>query len=137
MQIDCNFGNWAILTAVKNISLVGNVVNNNSNVALYTGAGESSGGKTLLGLTYPTAQALANTTLISNGALAGDLIQFKVSPANEAYVSAIVIGSDWVNAANPSDALDSRIATLTIPNGYIYVRNNNNAGFTWQRVKPN
>ena len=139
-ELDPRFGNWLITKANKTATLIGEVLHDSPTVAVdvYGGAGLTTGGKTLLGLVYPQALGLTATTLINDGARAGDLIQFKVSPLNPAYISAVVSEGAWKNAANPSEPLDPRISLLRTPNSYIYVRfgDGTDAGFKWLRTKP-
>ncbi|MFC1637663.1 hypothetical protein ACFL1W_01445 [Candidatus Margulisiibacteriota bacterium] len=134
-DINYQFGNWLITGADKTLTVVGEVVRTDEEVAVYSGEGLSTGGKTMLGMIYPTAFGLASTGLISDGAAEGDLIQYKDNPLSPVYISAVVIGGQWKNAANPGVSLDPKIATLTLPNSYIYVRFGS-TGFVWRRTQP-
>ncbi|KAF0134076.1 MAG: hypothetical protein FD145_930 [Candidatus Saganbacteria bacterium] len=134
-EIDYKFGNWVITKDDKTITVVGEVVNKDTVVPVFSGAGETTGGKTLLGMVYPVRLGLTSTSLINNGAADGDLIQYKISPLNEAYISAIVMGGAWKSASNPSNPLEKEIDVLAIPNSYIFVRYKN-SGFDWNRAKP-
>jgi hypothetical protein len=134
-EADFRFGNWIIVTGPRDICLVGKVPNFATQVTVYDGAGLSTGGKTLLGMVYPLTLDLANSSLIADGAGNGDLIQYKVSPLNQVYISAVVSSGEWKNAANTSQALDPNIATLKVPNSYIFVKYGN-TGFIWNRVAP-
>ena len=134
-DVDPKFGNWIITTANKTVMVLGNVPLGGEEVAIFSGAGLATGGKTLLGQVYPVPVGLAGTSLISDGAANGDLIQYKRSPLEQVYVSAIMSGGDWKNAIDGSPTLDPKIAYLTIPNSYIYVRNAA-TGFTWRRARP-
>lgn len=134
-NFDYRFGNWIIVNEPKVVTMVGGVVNTDMSVAIYSGAGLPTGGKTLLGMLYPAAFGLAATSLIADGAAEGDLIQYKLDPLAPAYISAVVSSGVWKNAANPGAALDPRIATLTVPNGYIFVRYGS-TGLVWNRTRP-
>lgn len=134
-DVDYRFGNWIITSGTRRLTFVGKVLNIDVTVPIFGGSGLSTGGKTLLGMVYPMQFGLAQTSLIADGALEGDLVQYKVSPLNQVYVSAVVIGGQWKNAANPAEPLDPNIAILKTPYSYIYVRYGN-AGFDWNRSKP-
>jgi hypothetical protein len=137
-DIDPLFGNWVIVKSSKDITLVGKVINIPMDVAVYDGAGLATGGKggkTLLGTIYPLEINLTDTSLITDGAAEGDLMQYKVSPLAPSYVSAIVIGGAWKNLSDPNKPLDPGIATLKVPNSYIFVRTSD-TGFVWKRQSP-
>lgn len=134
-NMDYKFGNWVITNADKVVTLVGKIIDHDQPVYIYDGAGLPTGGKTLLGMIYPVSVGLASTSLITNGAAEGDLIQRKINPLEPAYISAVVSGGVWKNAADTSAALDPLIRTLILPNSYIYVRYGS-TGFTWDRKKP-
>lgn len=134
-DIDFRFGNWVITSANKTLTVVGDVVATDQDVAVYSGAGLPTGGKSLLGMIYPVKMGLAATTLIADGAKEGDLIQYKKTPLAPQYISAVVSGGAWKNAADVNQALDADIATLKLPYSYTYVRYGS-TGFTWHRVKP-
>jgi hypothetical protein len=137
-NLNYRFGNWVITKADKTLTVVGAVLSTDQTVKVYGGGGLTTGGKTLLGTVFPVPLGLSATSLVADGARNGDLIQYKLSPLTQAYISAVVSSGAWKNAANPSDPLDPRIATLTVPNSYIYVRfgDGADAGFTWRRTKP-
>jgi hypothetical protein len=134
-DINYQFGNWLITSSDKTLTVLGEVVRTDEDVDVYSGAGLTTGGKTMLGMVYPTAFGLAATSLITDGADEGDLIQYKDNPLSPVYISAVVVSGQWKNAANPSVALDPRIADLTLPNSYIYVRFGS-TGFVWRRTQP-
>lgn len=129
------FGNWAIIKEDKTITLVGNVIYTDSDVAVYDGNGLPSGGKTLLGMIYPVKVGLTSVGLTTSGAADGDMIQYKDSPLAPSYISAVVVGGQWKNAADTASPMDSRIATLRLPSSYVFVRYGT-SGFTWKRTKP-
>jgi hypothetical protein len=133
--IDYRFGNIVITNAAaKTLTFIGEVVKTNIDIPIYSGAGEAPGGKTLLGMVYPVSLGLASSSLITDGAANGDMIQFKTAAVGEAYQSAIVSGSQW-KSASTGGALESNVATLKLPYSYQFVRYQN-AGFTWHRTKP-
>ena len=130
-----NKGYVFVVKAPKVLCAVGKVINTNVAHEIYAKGGEVSGGKTNLGLIYPVQIGLTTTSLISDGAANGDLIQYKTSAIGEAYISANVTGGVWVNDANPSDPIDPRIATLKVPNSYVFVRYGD-TGLVWNRTAP-
>jgi hypothetical protein len=134
-EADHRFGNWIITKGDKDITLVGKVLNINVPIAIYDGAGLSTGGKTFLGMVYPVSFGLTSTSLIADGAQDGDMVQYKTAPLAEAYISAVVVGGSWKNGSNTAAPINDKIATFKVPNSYIYVRYGD-AGFTWNRVKP-
>ncbi len=134
-DVDYRFGNWAIVKGQREITFVGNVLADNSTVAVYNGAGLTTGGKTMLGMVYPVALTLTDTSLITDGAQDGDLIQYKASALNQVYISAVVKEGAWKNAANTANPLDGNISLLVLPNSYLFVKYGD-TGFDWNRVKP-
>lgn len=134
-DVDYKFGNIIITKAAKKLTYVGAVVNSDVAVSVYSGANEAPGGKTLLGMVYPVSVQLSNSGLIADGAVNGDIIQYKLTPIGEAYRSAIVAGGQWKSASS-GGAPESDIATLIVPNSYVFVRYAT-TGFNWNRKKPN
>jgi hypothetical protein len=137
-DIDLKYGNVIITNSNKTTMVLGNVPVSNENIVVFGGAGIGFGGKTLLGQVYPAPIGLAGSSLFTDGARDGDMVQCKDSPLNQVYVTAVARGGVWLNAVDNSPTLDPKIGTMTIPNSYIYVRYGDlsDPGFTWRKVKP-
>lgn len=122
-----------VTRANKIFTSVGEVPRDPISIAVW-GMSSPPDGKTLLGMAYPRNFQLSDSTLIANGASNGDIIQYKVSALAPAYISAVVVNSQWRDASSGQAILPVEIGTLRPSLGYVYATKG--GGFTWQR-SPN
>ncbi len=131
---DNRFGYWIVAKSNKILTLFGQVTTDDVDVEILAAPTLTEPGKTLLGMIYPKFFGLEAATLIDDGALDGDLVQYKSSSLSEAYITAELMGGEWKDQAG-GNVLPADIATWKLPHGYIYVRKTNRA-FTWERTFP-